>query len=58
MVTDYADDIVLLANIPTQAEFLLHSLDQAARDIGLHRNTDKMEYKKETSPLKMMVLWN
>ena len=25
--TDYADDIVLLANIPTQAESLLHSLE-------------------------------
>ena len=44
MDTDYADDIVLLANAPTQAESLLHSLEQAAGFIGLHVNTDKMEY--------------
>ena len=41
---DYADDIVLLTNIPTQAEILLHNLEQAAAGIGLHINTDKMEY--------------
>ena len=39
-----ADDIVLLANTPTQAEFLLHSLEQAAEGIGLHMNADKTEY--------------
>ena len=33
---DYADDIALLPNIPAQAESLLHSLEQAAGDIGLH----------------------
>ena len=38
---DYADDIALLANAPTQAESQLHSLEQAAGDIGLHVNTDK-----------------
>ena len=32
---DYADDITLLANAPTQAETLLH---------GLHVNVHKMEY--------------
>ena len=41
---DYAYDIVLLANIPAQAESLLHSLEQAAAGIGLHVNADKMEY--------------
>ena len=41
---DYADDIELLANIPTQAESLLYSLEQAAENIGLHMNADKMEY--------------
>ena len=40
---DYADDLSLLTNTPTQAEFLLHSLEQAARDIGLYVNADKME---------------
>ena len=36
--TDYANDIVLLANIPTQNESLLHSLKQAAGGIGVHVN--------------------
>ena len=38
---DYADDI---ANSPTQAESLLHSLEWAAGGIGLHVNADKTEY--------------
>ena len=42
--TDYTDNIVLLANIPTQAETLLHSLEWAAAGIGLHVNADKTEY--------------
>ena len=41
---DYADDIAFQANIPAQAESLLHSLEQAAGGIGLHRNADKTEY--------------
>ena len=41
---DYADDLVLLANTLTQAESLLHSLEQVAGGIGLHRNTNKMKY--------------
>ena len=41
---DYADDIALLANTPTQAESLLHSLERAAASIGLHVNADKTEY--------------
>ena len=41
---DYTDDIALLANAPAQAETLLHSLEQAAADIGLHVNAHKMEY--------------
>ena len=41
---DYADDIVLLANSPAQAETLLHSLEQAAAGIGLHINAHKTEY--------------
>ena len=40
---DYADDIVLLANTPAQAETLLHSLERAAAGIGLHVNSDKTE---------------
>ena len=44
MDTDYAEDIVLLANAPTQAEYLLCCLEQAASGIDLHVNADKMEY--------------
>ena len=35
---------VLLANTPTQAKSLLHSLKQAAGGIDLDVNADKMEY--------------
>ena len=41
---DYTDDIVLLANTPTQAESLLHNLEQAAEGIRLYMNADKTEY--------------
>ena len=41
---DYADDIALLANAPAQTETLLHSLERAAADIGLHVNAHKTEY--------------
>ena len=41
---DYADDIALLANVPAQAETLLHSLNRAAVGIGLHINAHKTEY--------------
>ena len=42
--TDYADDIALLVNTPTQANSLLHSLEQTACCIGLYVNDDKTEY--------------
>ena len=41
---DYTDNIALLANTPTQAEYLQHSLEQAAGGIGLQVNADKTEY--------------
>ena len=41
---DYADDIVLLANTPAQAETQLHSLEHAAAGIGPHVNAHKTEY--------------
>ena len=44
MDTNYADDIALLANTPTQAQSLLHSLEWAADSIGLHVNADKTEF--------------
>ena len=37
---DYADDIELLVNVPTQAECLLLSLETAAGAIGLHVKGD------------------
>ena len=43
-VANYTDVLALLANIPTQAEFLLHILKQAAGNIGLHMNVDKTEF--------------
>ena len=43
-ITDYADDIALLANTPAQAETQLHSLEWAPAGIGLHVNAHKMEY--------------
>ena len=41
---DYDDDIALLVNMPNQAETLLHSLERATADIGLHVKAHKMEY--------------
>ena len=41
---DYADDRVILANIPNQAKALLYSLERAAAGIGLHVNAHKIEY--------------
>ena len=40
----YADDKALLANTPTQAESLPHSLEQAAGCINLYVNPHKTEY--------------
>ena len=42
--SDYADDIVILANTPNQAETLPHSLERAASGIGPHVNAYKTEY--------------
>ena len=41
MYADYADDLALLTNIPPQAECSLHSLEQAAKCIGLFVYADK-----------------
>ena len=42
--TDYANDIALLANVPAQAETLLHSLERTAAGIGLHVNAHKTKH--------------
>ena len=44
MDADYTDDLVLLANTPSQIKYLLHSLEQAARAIGLDMNSNKTEF--------------
>ena len=44
MDAEYADDIALLVNTPAQAEYLLHSLEQAVASIGLNVNSHKTEY--------------
>ena len=44
MDADYANDTVLLANTPAQAETLLHYLERAAAGIDFHVNADKTEY--------------
>ena len=43
-ITDYDNDIALLANAPSQVETLLHSLVLTADGIGLHVNALKTEY--------------
>ena len=56
---NYADDIALLADIPTQVKSLLHSLGRAAGGIGLHVNADKTEFiyfnqRSDISTLKLV----
>ena len=41
---DYGDGIALLAITPTQAESLLHTVEQSAGSIGLRVNADKTEF--------------
>ena len=41
---DYADEIAIPANTPTQAETLLYSLERVAAGFGLHVNAHKTEY--------------
>ena len=41
---NYMDDLVLHANTPAQAKYLLHSFEKAARGIGLCVNSYKTEF--------------
>ena len=43
-VTDYANDIALLANTPAQAKSLLHSLEESAGGISLRVKANETEY--------------
>ena len=56
--TDYADDIALLANTPTQALSFLESLEQTAVNIGLHVNVKKtcVLIGDVSSTLQMLVI--
>ena len=42
--SDYADDLALLSNTPTQAKSRLHSLEQTTRGISLYLNPDKTDF--------------
>ena len=52
---DYSDDLALLANIPAQAESLLHRLEQASRGIGLYVNSDTTVYS--VTGVQTNLLW-
>ena len=41
---DYADDLALTSDTIEQAETLLHSLEHAAKQIGIHINAKKTEF--------------
>ena len=58
MNTDYADDIAFLTNTTTQAESLLHSLDQIPWGIGRHVNANKTEFILFTQPLRSGRIWH
>ena len=61
---DYADDIAVLANTPTQVETLQHRLEREAGSIGLQINAEKTEYMsfnqrsdistQKSAPLKLV----
>ena len=55
-----ADDLWLFENRPAQAESLMSSLEQAAKNIGLYMNTDKQSscvlHKMEPYPRSMATL--
>ena len=50
---DNANDLGLLTNTLDQADSVLHSLEQAEGGIGLHMNTNKIQFicfKQEKMP--------
>ena len=55
-ITDYADDVALLANAPAQAQTLLHSLERAAADTGLHVNPHSFNQTGDISTLNGSAL--
>ena len=59
MITDvdYADDLALASDIIEDAEKLLHSLESAAKQIGLHINAKKTEFMcyNQTGQIKSLM---
>ena len=55
---DHGDDIALLANVPAQAEFLLHNLEKAAGGIGLHVNAKKKKRTNKKQKQKQYMCFN
>ena len=56
---DSVDNIRLLANTPTQAEALLHSLERAAAGLGFHvkaYKTENMRFDQKISTLNFSSL--
>ena len=49
----YANNLLFLTNIPTQAKSLLHSLEQAAGDIGLSVNANFMCFKQDGATIML-----
>ena len=58
--TDYADNQVLLTNVPAQAEYQQYNLEYAAEGIGLYMNANKqisfVLNNKDPSPHKVRNL--
>ena len=52
---DYGDDVVFLANTSTQADFLLHSFEQAIRGNGVYVNANKIEFM---CFIQVIFTWN
>ena len=52
---DYEEDLIFLANVRTQAEYLLHSQEKAARGIDIHEHSHKT---KGTCGVMVIVVGN
>ena len=51
---NYAENIAIQINSPTQAESLLHSLERALGGIGLHVNADKTKYFNQSGDVSIL----
>ena len=58
---DNTDFLCSLQNKPVQAKYLLQSLEQAVRNIGLYMNSDKtkfMRFKEDGTISTLYDKWN